>query len=326
MRYGLLFLLSLTLYAGELSVEQLFNVRLAEVKEAAISDTREYYGEAVADEGAVHDVVLRTGGFVGDVAVDERFVAVKKGQTLFSVYAPEVYLAFNELINSLKAGRTELKESIVTKLRLLGVDEAVIKQAITSKKVTEYIPVSAPASGYVMAKSIVAGSGIKAGQSLYTIINLDRIWVEAEAYEKDLGFLTKGMMAMVRFDGTDKPIHAKLDQIYPAIDPKRRTVTIRMEIDNPEHTLFPGRFATVTLAKPARTALVIPQTAVITKGENTFVFVAGEYEGEYEPKWVRLKRLNDGRYEVLSGLEAGERVVDNSLFLFDSDAQINGLY
>ena len=326
MRYGLLFLLSLTLYAGELSVEQLFNVRLAEVKEVSISDTREYYGEAVADEGAVHDVVLRTGGFVGEVTVDERFVAVKKGQTLFKVYAPEVYLAFNELQNSLKAGRTELKESIVTKLRLLGVGEAVIQQAVASKKVTEYIPVSAPASGYVMAKNIVAGSGVKAGQTLYTITNLDRIWVEAEAYEKDLDFLTEGMAATVRFDGMEKPLHATLDRIYPVIDPKRRTVTIRLELANPEHAVFPGRFATVTLTKAARTALVIPRTAVITRGENTFVFVAGEYEGEYEPKYVRLKPLFDGRYEVLSGLEAGERVVDNSLFLFDSDAQINGLY
>jgi len=63
---------------------------------------------------------------------------------------------------------------------------------------------------------------------------------------------------------------------------------------------------------------------VVTKGDKHFVFVAGEYEGEYSSKTIQAKRINGNQFEILSGLEEGESVVNNSLFLLDSDVSING--
>ncbi len=319
-------LLSLGLGAGELTVEQLFNVKTVTAKQDVVKESRHYFGSVEVDPGRVYDVSLRFGGYVGRVAVDAPYTRVKKGEKLFDIYSPELFLAASELLNTLGGKRPELRASIVRKLRLLGVDRRVIDRIIAAKKVEEYLPVYAPATGIVTAKKIVNGSSVKAGERLYEITDLDRLWVIAKVYESDLAFVKEGMTATVHVDGRDVSVPARVERIYPDVKKTERSVSVRLVVENGEGLFFPGAFATVELSSPERTALVVPGSAVITKGERFYVFIAGEYEGEYEPVRIGARRLADGRFEVLSGLKEGDRVVNDSLFLFDSDAQLNGLY
>lgn len=321
-----LFFLVLTLYGGELSVSQLFNVKTVSVEKSGIVESRRYYGTVEADEGRVHDVALRFDGYIGKVAVDKPYTYVTKGEKLFDIYSPGLFLAAGELLNTLGNSHVELRESILKKLRLLGVDQQVIAKILKSKKVDEYLPVYAPASGYVTQKSVVNGSSVKAGQILYRVTDLTQVWVMARVYESDLDFVKEGMDARINIDGIKESLAAKVDRIYPNVDAKERSVKVRLVVDNPEGRVFPGAFAEIMLSTPEREGLVLPKTAVITKGERHYVFVTGEYEGEYDPALITARRLGDGRFEILSGLAAGQKVVDKALFLFDSDAQLNGLY
>jgi Cu(I)/Ag(I) efflux system membrane fusion protein len=68
----------------------------------------------------------------------------------------------------------------------------------------------------------------------------------------------------------------------------------------------------------------LPTTAVVTKGSRHLVFVPGEYEGEYKTKVIEAKRVSATQFEIVSGLKEGDVVVNNSLFLIDSDIVING--
>ena len=69
----------------------------------------------------------------------------------------------------------------------------------------------------------------------------------------------------------------------------------------------------------------MPASAVIFKNGKYYVFVKGEYQGEYEPRVIQAKELDADTYSV-QGLKDGDEVVNNALFMMDSDAQINGLY
>ncbi|RUM50019.1 MAG: hypothetical protein DSY85_14345 [Marinomonas sp.] len=102
--------------------------------------------------------------------------------------------------------------------------------------------------------------------------------------------------------------------------------TVRLDVANFERKLIPGMFATIHAETAPKTVLVLPRTAVIRKMGKWYVFKAGEFEGEYEPVEVTVRPIDYDRYAILSGVKEGETVVNDALFLIDSDAQINGLF
>jgi Cu(I)/Ag(I) efflux system membrane fusion protein len=69
----------------------------------------------------------------------------------------------------------------------------------------------------------------------------------------------------------------------------------------------------------------VPKSAIIQKGDKHFVFLYYSQE-EYEPLEVQAKRISANTYEIISGLNEGEEVINNALFLLDSDAVTNSLY
>ena len=85
-------------------------------------------------------------------------------------------------------------------------------------------------------------------------------------------------------------------------------------------------YASVISKDKAQEYLTLPSNAVMRKDGKFYVFVVGEYEGEYDPLEVSVKVLNPQTYIITSGVNEGDEVVSNALFMLDSDAQINGLY
>jgi Cu(I)/Ag(I) efflux system membrane fusion protein len=109
--------------------------------------------------------------------------------------------------------------------------------------------------------------------------------------------------------------------IDPIMDPKTRTAKVRIEFANPKAELKPEMFGEVTLRMPARQGLSIPVDAVIDSGTRKVVFVAIG-EGKLLPREVKLGSVSGDTVEVLSGLEAGEKVVTRANFLIDSESQL----
>lgn len=323
MRLLILIFFAINLFSQELFVEQLFNVKLSKVKKINFSENREFYGESRIDESRVSEITLRFDGFIDKLSVDKTFNFIKKGEKLFNIYSPEIFLAQNELINVLGKSNSRLESSIIKKLELLEIDEKVIKEIEKSKEPKENIAIYSKISGFIIEKNINSGSFAKKGQTLYKVADFSKLWVIAKIYERDLSFLEKNLKAKISFDGVDEIYDSKIDFIYPKVN-SDKTIDVRFIIENSDLRVFPNAFAKIKILKESKEILVLPKTAVITKGDRHIVFVAGEYEGEYEPKEVRAKRLNSELFEIISGVNEGESVVDNSLFLFDSDVQING--
>ena len=85
-------------------------------------------------------------------------------------------------------------------------------------------------------------------------------------------------------------------------------------------------YAKVYASADAKSRLVIPRTAAIRKNGTWYAFLATEFKGEYEPIVIEIKPLDSKHYEIIKGLKEGDTLVNNALFMMDSDAQINGVY
>ncbi|MEN4053625.1 MULTISPECIES: efflux RND transporter periplasmic adaptor subunit [Sulfurimonas] len=324
-------LLPLAIFAKEKpTVQQLFSVQTVKVKKVNTSHSKKNYGYVVADEARIYDVSPRFGGFVEKLYADKIYKYVKKGEPLVTLYSPEVYKAKEDYLNSYNYAKIRnnkgMLKSAKRKLELLGVDAREIAAVLKEKNVSPNTTIYAPTSGYIFTKNIVNGAAFNAKNRLFEIVNLDEIWVETKIFEDDVNWIKNANTFEVSFKTTPKIYKTSNKLLYPNLDPKEATLTMRLRLKNPDHRLFPGMYADVLSRDKARTYLTLPQSAVIRKDGRYYAFMIGEFEGEYEPVEVSVKPLNNQTYIILDGLSAGDEVVNNALFMMDSDAQINGLY
>jgi Cu(I)/Ag(I) efflux system membrane fusion protein len=154
------------------------------------------------------------------------------------------------------------------------------------------------------------------------IADLSRVWVEADVYESELALVQPGMPVTVvlpylpgrTFDGT-------VDYLYPYLEGQSRTGRIRVVLDNPDGVLKPDMYAEVKLKADLGERLTVPEEAVIISGETRVVFedLGG---GRLAPRIVQTGQRADGRIEILSGLELGDRVVTSGNFLIASESRL----
>ena len=326
----LLTLLPLSLMAKEATVEQLFSVQTVKVKQEHTNHERKNFGFVTADDARVHHIAPRFGGFVEKIYADKMYKYVKKGEPLVTVYSPEVYKAKEDYLNSYNYTKNKnnkgMLRSAKLKLQLLGVNKKEINELVKTKKVSFNTTIYAHTNGYIFKKNISHGSAFNAKAQLYEIVNLDEVWVEAKVYEDDLVWLKNANSFDVSFKSTDKIYSATSTLLYPNIDPKEATLILRLRLKNTNNELFPGMYSSVISKDKMQEYLTLPTDAVIRKDGKFYVFIVGEYEGEYDPLEISVKVLNPHTYIITSGLNAGDEVVSNALFMMDSDAQINGLY
>lgn len=328
MRLFLLCMVPLWMYAQ--SVEQLFNVQSVTLSMHESAVESRCFGYVAADESRRRDVVMRYEGYVEELYADRRYARVKKGEALAKVYSPDVYRAKEEYLNALRYDRrhgdAKMLASALLKLQLLGVDEAEIGALKNSDPPdTRFTTITAPTSGYLYLKALEHGSAFKAGQKLFEIVDLSHVWIEAKIDELKLKSFMEAAMYTVESDALGR-YSAHTPFRYPVRSPGDALVTVRLEADNPGTALLPGAYVRIFASAQTQRVLRIPKTAVIRKNGTWYAFAAGEYEGEYEPVEVKVKVLDSDYYAVESGLNTGDKVVNNAMFMMDSDAQINGLY
>jgi len=324
MKYTHLILGALLLLGAQLDAKQIFNVKTIEVKKVLEGSAKDFYGYTKANEESVKEVSLRYDAFIEQLYVNKNFLHVNKGEPLAKLYSQEIYTAELELINALRIKSDSMVQSITQKLKLLGVDEKTIQKIISEKNVPENIIIVSPYSGIVTQKSVNQGAFVPKGTKLYEISDYTNLWLIVKVYEKDLDFVKSTQTADIFFDMSVKPYHAKIDFIYPKVDPQTKSVDVRLVIENKDLEIYENAFAKVRFGTAKREYLALPKSAVMTKGAKMSVFVKGEFEGEYEPREIEAKRLNNDTFEIISGLKEGDIVVSNALFMFDADAQNNG--
>ncbi|MDP2996720.1 MAG: efflux RND transporter periplasmic adaptor subunit [Bryobacterales bacterium] len=169
---------------------------------------------------------------------------------------------------------------------------------------------TAPFDGIVTKAVVAPGEVVDAGTELFTVADLSRVWVQAEAYEKDLGRIRLGQPAIIRVDTyPDQTISGQVTYISDALDPQTRTAKVRCEVANANLRLKLDMFATVQLPTTfSRRALAVPVGAIQQLDGKTVVFVR-RAETQFETREIRPGKTVNGQVEVLTGLRDGENVV-----------------
>lgn len=206
------------------------------------------------------------------------------------------------------------------KLHALGLSEADIgKVAQHPKESSSRYPIIAPLSGSIIEKHVTQGELVSDDQ-IYTIADLDVVWLLASVHEKDLARVKKGQAATVVTQAyPERPFRGQLTWIANTIDEETRTLTVRVEVDNKERLLRPGMFARVLLAAETKKGvLTVPASAVLTEKGETFVFV-DEGAGHYQRREIHPGIRSSGAIEVLEGLKEGEKVVTAGSFILKSE-------
>lgn len=284
-------------------------------------------GKLTYDESRLYDVVLKFGGYISDLRITATGQSVKQGDPLFQIYSPDVFAAEQDYLLARQSREAlgkgdDLVRAAETKLSLLGLTAGQIESIGKSGKPIEKLTFAAPASGYVIEKNVVDGAAVKAGDRVFRIAGLDKIWVEADVFEPDLARITKGQAATVTLSYLpSKTFEGKVTFVYPYLDPNTRTGRVRIELPNSGLELKPDMYADVVFHLDLGPRLQIPVPAILYTGPRKVVLVdlGG---GRIAPREVQIGAQSGDRAEVVSGLDEGDAVVTSGNFLIAAESRI----
>jgi Cu(I)/Ag(I) efflux system membrane fusion protein len=287
------------------------------------------------DETRVATVALKVDGWVERLLVNETGQPVRRGEALLELYSPMLVSAEQELLvarrlttdlvggtGSAQAGAGDLLESARRRLEYWDVPASEVARLEQTGMVSRTVTFTAPVNGVVVEKFVLAGQRVMAGEPLYKIADLSRVWLEGEVFEPDLTAARMGLAITAEFAAMPGSRRTgQITYVYPSLNPETRTGRIRVELANADRVLKPGMYATIRFKAPTRTVLSVPRSAVLATGERNIVFVE-DSGGMFTPREVRLGASTDDRVEIISGIAAGERVVASGTFLLDAESNL----
>jgi Cu(I)/Ag(I) efflux system membrane fusion protein len=304
---------------------QLIGVTTGKVMHRNLIKTIRSAARITYDETSLTDISLKFDGWIGQLNADYVGKPVKKGQSLFTVYSPELVSTQDEYLDSVRrrgALHAPITAAAYRRLTLWGIDAAQIRALEQRGQAAEYVPILSPVTGTVIEKHIVPGSAFKASTPLLRIADLSTVWVEGQVYESELPWVKVGMNTeVVLEDMPDRSFVGKINFIEPTIESETRTARVRVELPNPDGVLRPDRYARLNLRIDLGERLVVPEQAVIYAGESRVVFV-DLGDGRLQAKKIRTGLRNDDFIEVLDGLTAGDVIVTSGNFLIASESKL----
>ena len=315
------------------AVENNLGVKTQAVVRAPLSPRIETVGYVAFDESRLWQTNVRVSGWVEKLNINAVGEQVKKGDILFTLYSPELIKAQEELLNAYRTERAGLIKGATERLVTLGVDRGQIQQILRQGKARQSIDIRALDNGIIASLNIREGGYLSPAQAAISAGPIDEVWVEAEVFERQAHWIHTGSQANMTLDALPgQTWQGKVDYIYPILDPKTRTLRMRLKFANQEQALKPNMFANISLQpKTQEAVLTIAKSAVIRSGGMTRVVLA-QGDGKFRSARIEVGREAGDQIEVLAGLTEQDSVVTSAHFLLDSESsqtadlsRINGL-
>jgi len=298
------------------------------------------------DEAVASRVGSPLSGRVTQVSV-ELGQSVKAGAPLFAVASPdiaalraeqqkaavdlEVTRAAYERVKAMVEARAlpakdELESDQQEKQAELALKLAKMK--LSSLKVStrgeNEFTVVAPRDGVIIEKTVLPGQQVTSDDSLVSVAELDVVWVLADLFEADAAGIANGTTARVTspsLPGFSE--EAPVERVSSVVDPERHTVAVRVKLENREGRMRPNMFAEVTFRTAAApNAVEMAASALVSDGSKQYAYVL-EGAGRFVRRNIVAGSQRDGKVTVLSGLKAGETVVEQGAVLLDNQIDLS---
>lgn len=274
----------------------------------------------------------RTAITAGESAVKPLQLAYERGLALYQkdqgIALAEVQKREAEVKaaeGQLETARSALKAA-EQKLQTLGMDKAAIGELERYGRLNSRQLILAPISGTVVQREVTLGELVLPDkETLIVLADMTKLWIIADVPESKLSHVRKGAKAWVRVSAASQAtLEGTVSVISPSLDLNTRSVQVRIDVDTKGTLLVPGMFAEAEIEDSAKErtgpVVVIPESAVQTMAGETVVFVPvdGE-EGSFVKRPVKVGREVAGSLPVVSGLEAGEKIVTSGSFILKAE-------
>ena len=313
------------------AVIQTMGVRTAQVERGTLWKYIRTVGRVEYDETRIAHVHPRAEGWIEDLSLRAEGEPVARGQRLARLYAPAILSAQVDFLIALEPRGGVVRERQVEQarnlLRLLDVPDAIITQIERTGETSNTVPVLAPIDGVVTRLMAREGMYVTKDTEMFTVADLSRVWVMVDVFEHQIAWIRPGLAAEITVPAhPGKRWEGVVDYLYPELDPKTRTLRVRLVFPNPDLDLKPNMFAEVEIfGGPKRDVLKVPREALIVTGERTSV-VRALGEGRFRPVDVVTGMARGGEVEILSGLAEGDRIVVSGQFLIDSESSLRASF
>jgi Cu(I)/Ag(I) efflux system membrane fusion protein len=308
------------------NVTQSLGIRLGKAERLLVQPTLSAVGSVVFDENRVQLIQARVEGYVQKLRLKAALDRVRKGQVVAEVTAPQWQQALQEyaaLLQSESLRAHELALATRERLQVLDVPAAAIDAVARTHRVAPTIAILAPIDGVVTELGVREGAGFAAGATLFRIIGLETVWVNAQIPEAQVAAVPAGASVTARATAwPGETFVGRVQAVLPDVDANTRTLTVRIGIDNALGKLSPGMFVSLDIRQPrGELQLSVPSEAVIVTGQRTVVLRATA-SGGFNPVDVVTGGQIGARTIILKGLQEGQSIVLSGQFLIDSEASL----
>jgi membrane fusion protein, heavy metal efflux system len=339
-------------YSLTLNDAQLKGVKVEEVKERLFGITREAVGNIDFDQDESVQVFTPYPGRITKLSA-KAGDDVKKGQVLFEIDSPDLAIAEGTLIQN--AGQLELTTKALKRaqelfgakgaaqkdveqavsdhqtaegnynaardaVRIFGKTDADMDRILKTHRVDSQMPVPSPMDGRVTARNAAVGLYVQPGNTPapFTVSDISTMWMFASVPEADIPLLRLGDDVEIKVAAyPDRLFKGKIVNIGASVDPNTHRIQVRSHVKDPEHELRAQMFATFIIRTGEGVkSPAVPEGGVVREGDGTMTVWVTTDGHRFTQRTVKIGHQQDGFWQILDGLEAGERVAtDGALFL-----------
>jgi Cu(I)/Ag(I) efflux system membrane fusion protein len=295
----------------------------------------------VADESRLFRVTTPAEGWVDKLYVQGVGDFVQKGGPLLELYNIDALNAMRRDLSGLAhfGGLTpnQVKEEelyvrqkvdptwqpydyLLQRLRRWGLSDDQIKTLSQSPADLKRLVIYALTGGFIAEKSVITGQRLQAGDQVFVLADLSRVWAEADLSASDGPLIRPGMTVEIQAPALPgRSFSGHVAAIAPFLDAQTRTQRVRVDLPNPNAVLRPGLPAVAILMVDLGERVAVASSALLRTGERAYAFRVADGD-RLVPVAVRAGVTDGDFVEVLEGLAAGDRVVTSATFLVDSES------
>lgn len=325
------------------SVVQNMGMRTAKIERGTLWKYIRTQGKVAYDDDRVIRVHSRTAGWIENLYVRTDGVRVERKDDLADYFSPEVLWAQQDYIDTLEAGEldsfgTDGKKSQdsfqafrqragVDMMRYYKVPTMDVKGIEQSMRPKSIVPIKAPQGGVITEHLVREGMYVTPEDTMFTIVDLSEIWVMVDIFEHQIDWIRPGLTAEIStptYPG--RTWEGTVEFVYPEVHPQTRTLRARLEFKNADELLLPNMFVeAVIYGGPKREVLIVPREALILTGEREIIVKVVD-DNRFQPVEIETGMWQGTSVEVLSGLDAGDKVVLSGQFLIDSESNLQASF
>jgi cobalt-zinc-cadmium efflux system membrane fusion protein len=330
-----------------LPADQMSHIQVVTVEQGRLARTLRLTGAVEYNDFKTTPVITQVGGPVSRVLVAPG-EHVRAGQALLYVASPDYsllraayikardtfqladkfYLRAQDLyahhaiaqadLEQAQSNRAQAQadfESSADAIRVLGIPDP---ETIVTRPPSPEIPLYAPVGGEIVDRECSTGQLLAAGATqCFTLSDMSSVWILVNIYQKDVAYVRVGDPVKIDNESYPGVVRGKIEYISPALDPNTRTLQARIEAPNPGERLKKEMYVTAEVqAGVIPDALFVPNSSVLRDEQNMPYVYLQSGNNQFAKRDVTLGESQDGKTQILTGLQANDRVVgDGSLFL-----------